>query len=159
MKKINLTILLALVFSFCAFAQCPNPNDYLRADRKNGWGKNSQSKSGYLKPGETYELNFIAQRGMEYRITILAGNDNFSSENVSFQLYHTHVKKVKQGDESIYKRLRSIIFDSSKDEGEVKFSTDQTRKMSVEVSIENYRKPQCVIVFIETRKSKKTGFR
>jgi hypothetical protein len=150
-------VLLNLFLS--AFAQCPNPNEYLRADTKNGWGKNSQSKSGYLKPGETYELNFIAQRGMEYRITVLAGNDNFSSENLNFQLYHTQVEKVEEKGKQVYKRLKSIIFDSNEDEGEVKFATDQTRKISLEVSIENYRKPQCVIVFIESRKSKKLGFK
>lgn len=150
-------VVLSLVFN--SFGQCPNPNDYLRADTKNGWGKNSQSKSGYLKPGETYELNFIAQRGMEYRITVLAGNDNFSDENVNFQLYHTQVEKVEEKGKQVYKRLRSIIFDSNEDEGEVKFATDQTRKISLDVSIENYRKPKCVIVFIEVRKSKKLGFR
>ena len=158
MKNIYL-LSFTLVFSLSIFGQCPNPNDYLRGDKKGGWSKNSQSKSGYLKPGETYELNFIAQRGMEYRVTILAGNESFSEENVSYQVYHTQVQKVKEDGKSVYKRLKSMIFDSSEDEGKVKFSTDQTRKISVEVSIENYSKPQCVIVFIEARKSKELGFR
>jgi hypothetical protein len=157
MKKINILLISFFIVNF-VFSQCPNPNEYLRADRKNGWGRNSQSKSGYLEPGEKYELNFIAQRGMEYRLKILAGNDNLSAENVNFQLYHTHVKKVEENGKKVYKRLRSVVFDSTKDEGEVKFSTDQMRKMSLEVNIDNYESPQCVIVFIESKKSLELGF-
>jgi len=134
----------------------------MQAEFKEGWGPNSQSKSGPLQAGEVYEYTFIAQRGLEYRLTALGGLNNIKVDNVEFELFDTEVKKVVQDGKPVYKRLKKVIYDSKSDESgsQVVFSTPKTRKLTIEVTVVNTEDPtavQCVVVFVETRRIAKLG--
>lgn len=160
-----IVILIASVFfSFTSISQCPPPGSVMKADIKAGWGPNSQSKSGPLQAGETYEYTFIAQKGLEYRLTALGGLNNIRVDNVEFELYDTEVQKVVQDGKPVYKRMKKMIFDSKSEESgsQVVFSSPKTRKLTLEVSVVNNEAPnavQCVVVFVETRKATQLGLK
>ncbi|MEX1190741.1 MAG: hypothetical protein WED10_06485 [Brumimicrobium sp.] len=144
-------------------SQCPDPSQILKADYKDGWGENSQSKTGALRPGDSYEINFIAHGGMKYRITIMSGVSDFTDENVEFQLVGSEVNKVKENGRSIYKRQEVVFFDSEKlsEDEKMSFSTDKTRKLKLKMKlngVEESKLVQCVVVFVEHKKEIETGF-
>jgi hypothetical protein len=107
MKQILL--FLALLIGTYSFAQCPKPGDVLKADNDNGWGQNSQSKSGPLRSGDEYEMRFVAQSGLKYRITAISGNEVFLADNIDFQLVGKEVKEVKKNGKSVYE-TKEIVF-------------------------------------------------
>lgn len=59
MIKSVINFWIVLLFGGVAFGQCPTPSQVMKADRKNGWAENSQSKSGAVLTGEVYEYSFI----------------------------------------------------------------------------------------------------
>ncbi|MDX1651942.1 MAG: hypothetical protein R3277_05590 [Brumimicrobium sp.] len=165
MLKINqLFIATLIVFTASlSMAQCPQPGQVLRADYKDGWGENSQSKTGTLRPGDTYEMNFIAQRGLKYRITILSGTGPFTDQNVEFQLVGSEVKKVEQNGKMVYKRQEVVLYDSANKQGDEKmsFSSPKTQKLTLRIKLngaEDSKAVQCVVVFVETKRELEVGF-
>jgi len=163
-KMIRITLLsVLLMVTGISFGQCPQPDQVLRPDYKDGWGDNSQSKTGTLRPGDTYEMNFIAQAGLKYRITLLSGVGPFTDENVEFQLLGSEVKKVEEDGKKVYKRQEVVYLDSeNQPEGEkMTFSTPKTRKLTLKIQlngVEDTKLVQCVIVFVETKRELQVGF-
>lgn len=163
--KYIIAITLFAGVSMLSVSQCPPPSQLIKLDKKAGWNESSQSKSGALQAGESYEYSFIAQRGLEYRITALGGGtDQINMNNVEFRLYSNEVERIQVEGKTVYKRLEKEIFNSeSSDQGsQWIFSTSQTRKLTMKVNIVNTAKPdaiQCVAVCVETRRSTALGFR
>ena len=163
-KIIRITLLSIFLAVFgTSFGQCPQPEQVLRPDYKDGWGDNSQSKTGSLRPGDTYEMNFIAQAGLKYRITLLSGVGNFTDENIDFQLVGSEVNKVEDNGKMVYKRQEVVYFDSrNQAEGEkMTFATPKTRKLKLKMQlngVEDSKLVQCVIVFVETKRELQVGF-
>lgn len=150
--------------SMVSFSQCPSPSELIKPDKKSGWNENSQSKSGALQAGEAYEYTFIAQRGVEYRITALGGVDEIIMDNVEFKLYSSEVDKVEIDGKPVYKRFEKVVYNSeSSDTGsQLIFSTPKTRKLTMKVNIVNTDKPdaiQCVAVYVETRRATPIGLK
>jgi hypothetical protein len=164
MIKNLLQMFLVVSISWSASAQCTKPNQVMKADKKNGWSENSQSKSGALAPGDTYEYNFIVQRGIDYRITTLGGKTELTKGNVEFKIYDSQVQRVEVNGEMIYKRFETIVFDSRNpgNTEELIFNSPQTRKLTMRVEVVADGQPNdvhCVVVFVETRRSEKLGLR
>lgn len=163
-KIVRITLLSALLMiTSLSFSQCPQPDQVLRPDYKDGWGDNSQSKTGSLRPGDTYEMNFIVQAGLKYRITMLSGVGPYTDENVDFQLVGTEVQKVMENGKSVYKRQEVVYFDSrNQPEGEkMVFSSPRTRKLTLKLKlngVEDSKLVQCVIIFVETKRELQVGF-
>lgn len=166
MIKLKHIFILPLIagFSMVSFSQCPTPSELMKPDKKTGWNENSQSKSGALQAGETYDYTFIAQRGVEYRITALGGVDDVIIENVAFQLFDSEVQKVEVDGKPVYKRLQKLVYDSQKEDSgaQLIFSTPKTRKLTMKVQILNTDKAdavQCVAVYVETRRAAAIGLK
>lgn len=164
LRIIGIFIGILVLTSSVALAQCPRPYNVMQADYDEGWGDNSQSKSGPLRPGDTYEMNIIAQGGMQYRVTVVSGNDQFSRENVEFQLVGTEVRKVEQDGKMIYKRVDVVFYDSetSKEGQKAVFFSRRTKKLNVRIKLkgaEDSKLLQCVVVFIETKRPEKVGLK
>lgn len=163
-KTIKLSLLSILLISAgLSFSQCPEPDQVLRPDYKEGWGDNSQSKTGSLRPGDTYEMNFIAQGGLKYRITLLSGLGPYTDENIDYQLVGSEVNKVEKNGKMVYERQEVVYFDSRKKaEGEkMTFSTPKTRKLKLRMQlngVEDSKLVQCVIVFVESQRELEVGF-
>lgn len=163
-KIIRISILsILLSLTGLSFSQCPQPDQVLKPDYKDGWGDNSQSKSGSLRPGDTYEMNFIAQAGLKYRITLLSGLGPYTDDNIDFQLVGSEVNKVEENGKMVYKRQEVVYFDSrNQEEGEkMTFSTPKTRKLKLKMQlngVEDSKLVQCVIVFVETKRELQVGF-
>jgi hypothetical protein len=150
--------------SMVSYSQCPSPSEVMKADKKEGWSESSQSKSGALQAGEVYEYTFIAQRGVEYRVSALGGVDELSKDNVAYQLFDSEVQKVEVDGKPVYKRLEKVVYDSKKKESgdQLVFSTPKTRKLTMKVTITNTDKPdaiQCVAVFVESRRLAELGLK
>lgn len=163
--KLNYIIAITLFAgaSTLSFSQCPSPSQLVKLDKKTGWNESSQSKSGALQAGEVYEYAFIAQRGLEYRITALGGADDINMNNVEFKLYSNEVDKIEVDGKPVYKRLEKEVYNSEASDmgSQWIFSTSQTRKLTMKVHIVNTVKPeaiQCVAVYVETRRSIPLGF-
>lgn len=147
-----------------ANAQCPRPYDVVQADYSEGWGDNSQSKSGPLRPGDSYEMKFIAQGGVKYRVTVVSGNEQFSKENVEFQLVGSEVKKVEENGKMVYKRVDVVFYDSekAKDGEKAVFYSSRTKRLEVRIKMKGADDPsllQCVVVFIETQRPQAIGLK
>jgi hypothetical protein len=163
---------LKYIFSFALFigssallsAQCPSPSELVKPDKKSGWNENSQSKSGALLAGEVYEYTFIAQRGVEYRITALGGVNEVIMDNVEFKLYDSEVQKVEIDGQPVYKRVQKVVYNSESGEtgSQLVFTTPKTKKLTMKVNIVNSDKPdavQCVAVYVETRRATQIGLK
>lgn len=160
--RVSLLSFFLIIFGL-GYSQCPEPEQVLRPDYKDGWGDNSQSKTGSLRPGDTYEMNFIAQAGMKYRITLLSGVGTYTDDNIDFQLIGSEVNKVEENGKMVYKRQEVVYFDSrNQAEGEkMTFSTPKTRKLTLKMQlngIEDSKLVQCVIVFVESKRELQVGF-
>lgn len=144
-------------------AQCPRPHELGLYDPESGWSENSQSKSGLLKMGETYELNLIAQRGMDYRVSAFVATEDASDIFVDLKIYDSEVKKVEEEGRGVYKRVKKCIYDTSKSnpDDELVITTPKTRRLNVKVTAVNASKNEdveCVIIYVEHRRSQKLGF-
>ncbi len=164
LRIIGIFIGILFLSSSVAIAQCPRPYDVIQADYSEGWGDNSQSKSGPLRPGDTYEMNIIAQGGMQYRVTVVSGNDQFSKENVDFQLVGSEVRKVEQNGKMTYKRVDVVFYDSetSDESQQAVFFSRRTKKLEVRIKLkgaEDSKLMQCVVVFIEAKRPEELGLK
>ncbi|MGM0479645.1 MAG: hypothetical protein ACQERC_10520 [Bacteroidota bacterium] len=163
MLKVITAILAIFLLSTAVHSQCPRAFDVMEADYDNGWGDNSQSKSGPLRPGDTYEMKFIAQGGMKYRVTVVSGNEQFSRDDVEFQLVGSEVNKVKDDDgRMVYKRQEVVFYDSEKSAEDEKavFFSKRTKRLKVRINlkgVEDSKLVQCVVVFVETKRQEKIG--
>lgn len=144
-------------------AQCPTAEvihkDFIKNSTKetNRYYVSTQSRSGSIVSDETYEMSFIAQPGFDYRLTTKAQG---STASVNYEVYELSVeKKVVNGKES-YKREKKVLASSDNAGGKsLEFSTDKSRKIFVAVTLTggDKKKPTCVGVLIEDRKSTKLG--
>jgi hypothetical protein len=147
-----------------ASAQCPRPYDVIQAEYDAGWGDNSQSKSGPLRPGDSYEMKFIAQGGLKYRVTVVSGNDQYSRENVEFQLVGSEVRKVKENGKLVYRRVDVVFYDSeeSKEGQKAVFYSPRTKRLNVRIKLkgaEDSKLIQCVVVYVETKRQEELGLK
>jgi hypothetical protein len=162
MKRFS-TILITLITAFCfqgsSFAQCASPTDIVKTPKdKLDYNVSSQSRSGVLIPGENYEMSFIAQDGMDYRIS--AGAKNKDAGSVSFEVYEMVVQKTEKDGQTVYKKIKKVIATSADGETEpVEFTTDKARKIVVKVNVMggDPKTKQCIGVLIEDKKTIKIG--
>lgn len=158
-----LTIIVTLTVGY-SFSQCPQPSKLISVDNKNGWGENSQSKSGQLRPGDQYEMRLIIQGGIKYRIQAVAGVEEFSKDNVSFQVIGKKVDKVEENGRVSYKSTDVVLYDSeSAAEGEEAiFMSDRTQRLTIKVEVkgsDGIGLVQCAAVLVEAKQAEKLGFR
>jgi hypothetical protein len=160
MKAIKIIGLLLLTFTVNnLFAQCPPAEKLQKAASKvkSPYGVNSQSKTGSLLSGQSYEMSFIAQDGYDYRIT--AGTIVPDKGEVTFEVYELITEKDDKGN---YKKVKKVIISSADTESNtVEFTTDKARKLMISVTFEGAddesKKPECVAVLIEDKKTTKIG--
>lgn len=161
MKQI--VLLFALFVGVYSFGQCPNPGDVLKADKENGWVQNSQSKSGSLRPGDEYEMRFVAQAGVTYRIAVVSGIKEFTEDEIDFQLVVKEANKVIENGKEVYESKDVILYDSKTTEDKAVFYSDRSRRMIIRVKVKDAKEEskliQCAVVFIETKSNEKLGFR
>lgn len=163
--KSNLKKLIVVLFVFAinlSFAQCPAISDLDLSDGKDKWVESAQSRTETLKMGESFEMTFIAQRGMDYRIRVLSGAEDLEMKNASVRIYDTDIEKSKVDGTVSYKRTQKKVYDSNSipENKEVILTTPKTRKLTVKSTTrksDNAEKPQCIIVYIESRRSQKLG--
>lgn len=163
-KLLHILTLVATLSAGYLFSQCPRPSKVITPDYKNGWGENSQSKSGQLRPGDEYEMRFIAQPGIKYRIQAASGTEEFSKENINFQLVVKEVNRIEEAGKILYRSSEVILYDTkaaSKDD-EAIFVTPRTQRLSIKVKIDGVEDAsgmaQCAIILIEAKKSPADGF-
>jgi hypothetical protein len=161
MKAVITSLLVSTVAVF--YAQCPSAEsiskDKTKTKEKNPYSINSQSRSGSITGDKEYEMSFIAQPGMDYRLTTKAANP--AAGTITYEVYEMVVeKKVENGKEE-FKRVKHVLASSSNTGGQpLEFTTDKTRKIFVAVNLSggDTKKPQCVGVLIEDKRSTKLGF-
>jgi len=158
MKTFVLTCLVVLATS--TFAQCPTAESIVRSKKKkDAYGISSQSRSGSVKPGETYEMSFIAQAGMDYRLSSALANP--ADGTISYEVYEMIVEKKMVNGKETFKRVKHVLATSAEAGAEaLEFTTDQTRKIFVAVTLSggDMKKVQCVGILIEDKKTAKLGF-
>lgn len=159
MRSAILTLLLISVTA--SYAQCPAPETFVKGKSKKGdtYEVSSQSRTGSVKSGETYEMSFIAQQGMDYRLSSKAYNP--AAGTISYEVYEMVVeKKVVDGKET-FKRVKHVLATSADAGGApLEFTTDKTRKVFVAVTLSggDAKKAECVGVLVEDKRSTKLGF-
>lgn len=154
-------ILTGLLLTGAVYAQCPAPETFVKEKSKvkEAYEVNSQSRSGSVRPGETYEMSFIAQNGMDYRLSMKAANG--AEGTLSYEIYEMVVEKKTVNGKTVYKRSRQVLASSGDNASTpLEFSTDKARKVFVAVTLTggDPKKTQCVGVLIEDKKSTKLGF-
>jgi hypothetical protein len=160
MRTVLLTFLVVCVST--VYAQCPTAENIVKKEKsktKDNYGVNSQSRSGSVKSGETYEMSFIAQDGMDYRLSSKLANP--SAGSISIEIYEMIVEKKMVDGKETYKRTKHVLATSNESGAQpIEFTTDKSRKIFVAVSLSggDPKKPACVGVLVEDKKSTKLGF-
>lgn len=160
MKGIYALVIFSLFTT--VYAQCPDietiHKEHLKTTSKEKpkYYVSSQSRTGYLASDKTYEMSFVAQPGNDYRLTtkLAAG----ASGSLNIEVYEfTNDKKVVNGTVS-YKQEKKTLTTSDGSQS-IEFSTDKVRKIFVAVTLTggDKKKPSCVGVLIEDKKSTKLG--
>lgn len=151
-----LGIMLVTFVTNVTIGQCPTPEKLKVVSKTKGtFGVNSQSKTGSLMSGQSYEMSFIAQDGYDYRVT--AGTIVSGKGNVSFEIYEMISEKDDAGK---YVKSKKVIISSEEAESNtLEFTTDKARKLMIKVNYEegDEKKPECVGVLIEDKKTTKIG--
>ncbi len=154
MKKIGkLVAILTLIFaSNSVNAQCALPEKIVKGVKdKGGFGVSTQSKSGALKGGEAYEMAFIAQANMDYKI--FAAMQDPSQGTLVVELYEMVTEKDEKGN---FKKEKKVISSVEQDQV-IEITTDKTRKMMISVTItledDENKKPLCIGVLILDKKT------
>jgi hypothetical protein len=145
------------IFISCwTFTQCNTQELIKNASKvKSDYGVNSQSKTGMLLSKKDYEMSFIAQKNMDYRIS--CGTVSTDDGKVFFEIYEMVTQKDAQGN---YKKVKNILFESKDFENNtIEFTTDQLRKLLIKVHYDNGKSkiPECIGVLIEDKKTIKIG--
>lgn len=136
-----------------AQSPCGQAEKIVKSYGKDKYTVSSQSKTGALKTGESYELAFIAQEGYDYKITSgTVGKDG----GASFEIYEMVTQKVGEAE---FKKVKKTITISDGSEP-IEFQTEKSRKLVIKVTLNSSSnpKPECVAILIEDRKSTKLGF-
>lgn len=158
MRTIVLTCLLA--FGTSTFAQCPAPESFVKEKRAKDdtYGVNSQSRSGSVRPGEMYEMSFIAQQGMDYRLTSKSAVP--LSGSLSYEVYEMIVEKKNVNGKDSYKRVKHVLATSTDGSQPLEFTTDKTRKIFVSVTLAggDPKKTYCIGILVEDKRTTKLGF-
>ena len=163
-RLINILTIVATLSAGYSFSQCPQPSKVISVDHKNGWGENSQSKSGELRAGDQYEMRLIIQPGIKYRIQAVAGIEKFSTDNVDFQVISKKVEKVEEDGVISYRSTEVILYDT-KDAtygDEAIFLSDRTQRLTIRVEVKGeggIGLVQCAIVLVEAMRTEKLGLR
>lgn len=161
MKQI--VLILTLFVSAYSFAQCPSPGDVFEADEENGWAQSTQSKSGSLRPGDVYDMQFVAQSGIKYQITAASGVDkrSFSEENIDFQIIGKEVKKIEKNGREIYENEEVILYDSKTSDNKAVFYSDRSQRLILRVSVKGTKDEpqliQCAVISVELKNIGKLG--
>ena len=159
-----LILLTSLMGNACVVAQCPTPSEFIKSNGNDGWHLNSQSRSGSFRVGESYEITFIAQRGMDYRISAASGTEkHLAEEHIELHLFDTKVEKIEENGKEVYKRMRVDLFEGMgiDERSNMSITTPQPRKLTIKVTVKDAIDVdviQCVVVQIESRRSQKLGF-
>lgn len=153
-----------LVFSVLTsvYAQCPDietiHKDHLKTAGKESpkYYVSSQSRTGYLATDKTYEMSFVAQPGNDYRLTTKLAPGGTGTINC--EIYELAVEKKTTNGTDSYKREKKVLANSASNEA-LEFSTDKVRKIFVSVTLTggDKKKPACVGVLVEDKKSTKLG--
>jgi len=143
------------------YAQCPAPEKIVKPEKskeKVSYSVNSQSRSGSIKPGETYEMSFIAQDGMDFRLSTALSNP--SAGTLTFEVYEMVVEKHTENGKVVHKRVKHVLATPDQAANPIEFSTDKSRKIFVAVTLSggDSKKPQCVGVLVEDKRAVKLGF-
>jgi hypothetical protein len=159
MKKIVLIAALTLMNSMVA--QCPAAASFVivKQSKKDPYSVNSNSRTASILSGNSYELSFIAQNGMDYRFSVACLNSGAGT--VSYELYEMVTEKSESNGKTEYKKIKKSIGTSADAEGGVlEMVSDKTRKIFIKVTLDggNPKKPECVGVLIENKFSTKIGF-
>lgn len=158
MKTLVLTGLLVLAST--TFAQCPTAESFVKDKKtKDTYGVNSQSRSGSIKSGETYEMSFIAQQGMDYRLSSKLADP--SGGTISYEVFEMVVEKKMIDGKEQFKRVKHVLATSDAGGAQaLEFTTDKTRKIYIAVALSggDLKKPQCVGILVEDKKTTKLGF-
>ncbi|MFN5416401.1 MAG: hypothetical protein ACK5B9_05045 [Flavobacteriia bacterium] len=150
-------LFLLLFIGNYSFGQCPPAEKMIKAaaKTKSAYGVNSQSKTGALISGQSYDMAFIAQDNYDYRITV--GTMDSKEGTVSFEVYEMITEKDANGK---YAKVKKVIISSEEAESNtVEFITDKARKLMINVRFDDAedQKPHCVAVLIEDKKTTKIG--
>jgi hypothetical protein len=151
--RLTLTTLL-LTLTTIVFSQCSTPEKIVKGGGRDKFVVNKQSKSGALKAGESYELTLNTQDGYDYRIT--SGMDGRNSVPVAFEVFENVTEKAEGGG---FKKVKKSIKSSDGNES-IEFQIDKANVLTIKVSLppSESKKPECVAILIEDRKSTKIGF-
>lgn len=156
-KKCLLLFSFVLLLSYSnsnLYAQCATPEKIIKGGGRDKYTISKQSKSGALKPGESYELTFNTQEGYDYKIT--SGVDGRNSIPIAFEVFENTVEKT---DEAGFKKVKKSIMNSDGSEP-VEFKIEKANILTIKVTLpaSDSKKPECVAILIEDRKSIKIGF-
>jgi hypothetical protein len=149
----SIAILTLLFISNDYYSQCSAPDKTVKVGReKAGFGVCTQSKSGALTIGETYEMAFIAQANMDYKI--VAGLENEAVGTLEVELFEMVTDKDKEGN---YVKVKKTVAKVGALEA-IDLTTDKTRKLMIGVTIKGKsEKPECIAVLILDKKTTKLG--
>jgi hypothetical protein len=156
MKKIIYTLLACTIIN--ASAQCPKASSFvaIKEQKKDGFAVSAISRSASLVSGTSYELSFVAQGGMNYRVSAETLTPNTGT--VSYSIYEMVLKKNDQG---VSKKVKSVLGTSADAVGGViEIKSDKTKKLFISISLQdgNSKKAECVGVLVENKISAKEGF-
>ncbi len=160
--KALLTIILATLVGI-NYAQCPSAEliakEKTKSKEKDPYAVSSQSRSAAITSDESYEMSFVAQPGFDYRLTTKAQAP--ASGSISYEVYEMVVEKKTENGKEVYKKSKKTLASSGQTGGApLEFTTNEVRKVyvSVELSGGDKKKPTCIGVLVETKRSTKLGF-
>lgn len=160
MKAIITTIL--LIGASVLNAQCPSvetiAKERPKSKEKDPYSISSQSRTASLLAEQTYEMSFIAQNGMDYRLTTKQLKS--AAGTISYEVYEMVVEKTEVNGKTEYKRVKHVLASSGDSGASLEFSTDKVRKVFVSITLSggDKKKPVCVGVLVEDKRATKIGF-
>lgn len=141
-------------------AQCPTIESIAKSKKKSKdeYVLSSQSRTGALLGDKKYEMSFVAQLGLDYRLSTVTAPGALGS--VSYEIYELNVEETEAGSVEKYKKVKKVLASGDAGSEPIEFTTDKARKIYVSVSVSggDKKKPTCVGVVIETKRSVKIGF-
>lgn len=163
-----LVFTLALLLSINLESQCPDSRSFCLSGSRNGWLFNNQSKSATFEKGETYEMSFIAYKGISYRLAVCTDLRD-ESEDIEFEIYESKSVAKKIDGRVRYVKEYVTLYSNNEDQMEqiFTFSSDKTRKLFLRMKVptgeskdkdNNQLDLLCVGVLLEHQKTPKTGF-
>ena len=163
-----LVFTLALLLASNLDSQCPDSRSFCMSGSREGWLFNNQSKSATFEKGETYEMSFIAYKGISYRLAVCTDLRD-ESEKIEFEIYESKSVAKKIDGRVRYVKEYVTLYSNKNDDMEqtFTFSSDKTRKLFLRMKVPNGESKDkdnnqmdllCVGVLLEHQKTPKTGF-